>query len=460
MTKTKPFSFTSILLGFCFFFNPYFGAIDILPDFIGALLIALGLQPLARQRGDMRAAQRAFLYFAAINAVKQALMLFTFSIGTGSEQELLLLIVTFFGASIGVYFAIAAVRTFFFALESLAATYNVQELYVAKKGYRSRTERLERFTVGFFIVREVLCLLPELTVLLNTAYVDDPSLRLYNFIGLMRGMVFLPMLAVGIVWLCKLCRYFGRVKREKEFLHLLGEKYEAYMEAHPGIRIKSRFLFSFLLMGAGFVLLVDFYVDYKNIFSDTLAALLLFGGLLLLRLPQKRLLPTGGLALLYAIISAVSGRFAYAFSSEYVGRDIERSLAAEAAWQKMWIWALVEFAVFLALMVFVLLSLRDTVKREGGYLPEKSDLGFEKRQEALVHEEFDKRFISVYLFGFFSALLSFLFDYIKVWPHKRAFRIMEFFWFADFLFAVIFAIVISVLLAAIFAKIAERHQYE
>ena len=267
MKKIKPFSFAAIFLGFCFFFNPYFAAIDVLPDFIGALLIAVGLLPLARQRADMLAAQRAFLYFAAVDVLKQALVIFTFSIGTGSEQELLLLIVTFLGASVCLWFAITAVKAFFFALESLAATYDVQELYRAKKHYRSRTECIERFTVLFFVLREALCLLPEFTVLLNTAYVDDPSLRLYNFIGLMRGMVFLPVLVLGIVWLCRLSRYFGRVKREREVLYQLGEKYESYMESHPGIRIKSRFLLALLLMGVGFALLVDFYVDYKNIFS-------------------------------------------------------------------------------------------------------------------------------------------------------------------------------------------------
>ena len=38
---SRPLGFGLVFAGLCFFFNPYVAVIDVLPDFIGALLIYL-----------------------------------------------------------------------------------------------------------------------------------------------------------------------------------------------------------------------------------------------------------------------------------------------------------------------------------------------------------------------------------------------------------------------------------
>ena len=52
--KTKRITFFSVFLGFLFFLNPTFAAVDVLPDFIGCLLIWAELSKVALIRSDAR----------------------------------------------------------------------------------------------------------------------------------------------------------------------------------------------------------------------------------------------------------------------------------------------------------------------------------------------------------------------------------------------------------------------
>ena len=56
--KSRPISFALVTAGLAFFFNPQFAALDLLPDFIGCLLILWGLARVAhinRQLAETRA---------------------------------------------------------------------------------------------------------------------------------------------------------------------------------------------------------------------------------------------------------------------------------------------------------------------------------------------------------------------------------------------------------------------
>ena len=208
MKPKKPWYFVLIVIGLCFFFNPYFATIDFLPDFIGALLIFAGLVPISRVFLPLNDAKRAFLYVALADFLKQVLLMFVFGMGNMGEQETLLLVVALLSATVGTALSVFAMRHLFEGLDVLAGSFEALPLYGIHKKGRSRTELLGRFTVFFLIFREVLSLLPELTALLNSTYVDNGFIRLYDYIGTMRILVFVPVLAVGGYWLFRLFAYF------------------------------------------------------------------------------------------------------------------------------------------------------------------------------------------------------------------------------------------------------------
>lgn len=452
-------SFALIFAGLCFFFNPYFAAVDILPDCIGALLVVWGIYPLSRLYAPMREASRAFLFFALADFVKNILLVFVFGMSVMGEQEVLILIVAFLSATVGTLFAVQALRALFDALYTVAAREECKSLYGSVEGQRSKTENMARFAVIFVVLREAISLLPEFAALLNTTYVDSEFIRLYDYIGTMRILALVPVLGLGIAYLVLLSRYFLTVHRARDFRVALSARYDTFMQAHPGIRIKARHAAAFLLLGIGALLLTDFYLDVRNIIPDPIGALCMLAGVLLLRLPRKALLPAAGLTALFGIVSAISARSSYLFSLHHVGADITRSEAVAREYLVMWLLSLLEMLVFLAMLAFLLIALRKTLARWGGYKPVHMD-DFEKRNEALVREEFDWQFIKCYILGFFSALVSFLFDYLQSWPSTRIFRLLEGLWILDFALALFFGIYFCYTLSLAMGKIRERFQYE
>lgn len=456
--------FILVLVGLCFFFNPYFAAIDVLPDFIGCLLIAIGLIPLSRISLPMKEAQRSFLILALIDAAKQVLLLFVFGNSALGEQEVLLLIVAFLSATLGTVFAVHAMRTLFNGLAWFADTYECESLCAVKRQGRSRTELFARFTVFFVIAKEAILLLPEFAALLNSTYADSDLVRLYNYIGLMRALAVIPVAILGFYWLCALIVYFCRLLREKVFLQALNERYVSFMEEHPGTRVKARYFVAFCLIATGLFFLTDFYLDYWNIIPDTVGGCLILCGVLLLGISRKVCLPAVLSAVLYTVVANISSHKSYLFVSEHVGGDISRSEAVAKQYQIMWMWSLAELFCFLVLLLFLILALRAVLIKWGGYLPEHADVDFEARHELKIREEFDWQFIKCYIFGFLSALLSFFFDYFKTWPNTESLRyfsrFMEGLWVPDFILAIFFAVYMSYTLTLAFAKIGERFMFE
>jgi len=458
--RHKTLGFGLVFLGLCFFFNPYFAVIDVFPDFIGALLVCLGLVPLARLSGAMREAQLAFLRFAAIDVLKALLLIFTFGGSAMGEQEVLVLIVAFLGATLGILFAVLAFQKLFDGIDTLAMSLDCKPLYEVHYARRSRTEHMARFAIIFLICKEILLLLPEFASLLNSTYVDSPFVRLYDYIGVMRLLVILPALIGGIVYLVVLSRYFIRVAKQAAFREALGARYDAFMKAHPGILIKARLAVALTLIGVGACFLIDFYIDLQDILPDVLGGALILAGILLLKLPLRQILLSLTAVGAYSVCAALSTSKTFHFVSAHKGADINRSEEVANEYFGMWLTSFFEFLIFLALLICVLFLLRTLLLKWGYYQPEHADHAFEERHRLRVRNEFDWQFIKCGILGALSALCSFLYDYFQTWPNEKAFRLMEALWIPDFVFGLLFAVYLGYTLTCVMGKIKERFEFE
>ena len=108
MNLERPVRFGLVLFGLCFFFNPGFSAVDVLPDFIGCMLIWLGLSRISLISAPMREARGAFLKLAAVDVVKTFALIIVFRAGSSSEQPISLLIIAFSAALVGMYFFVCS----------------------------------------------------------------------------------------------------------------------------------------------------------------------------------------------------------------------------------------------------------------------------------------------------------------------------------------------------------------
>ncbi len=159
-------------------------------------------------------------------------------------------------------------------------------------------------------LREVMAVLPELTVLFSNQSGEDKWLRwsfLYGYVGLLRLFSVAIMLAFGIVWLVRVIRYAKAVRRDEPFLASLRLSLDGYMEAHPDLvrcRAVRRGLF---LLGASAVLTIDFFVDGINVLPDAVAGIcVLCAAVSMLKCVRMRYEPVMGVATAFLLIGTVA----------------------------------------------------------------------------------------------------------------------------------------------------------
>lgn len=468
MTQTKhtvrPMRFALVFLGLLFFANPYFASVDVLPDWIGCALIFFGLDRISRISKHMSEARTAFLRLLIYTVARDVLTAAVLMTTSGMERPTAILTVSFANAVCAALFTYRAVYALFDGFYALSVTRECPALYQnyrkATRKERSRTEQVLFATVFFVIFREVLAVLPELSSLVNSHYTDTGLIDIYEYIGLMRGISVAAVLGVGIWWLVVLVRYFTLLHRERAFRAALAREQSAYTDAHPGIVLERRFGVGFFFLALGAFFLCDFVVDMKNIFPDYLAVLCILAGLFVMKLPPKWRAACVALVTLFGASAIVSSRYAAYFHLNHTALEISKTVAAERAYFNMWCSALVEFALFIAFLIVLLLALRHVIGEWAGYTPIRADLEFEQRRRRSFLEEFDARLLRVFLFGFVSGLLSFLTDYVQEFPDHRLFRILEFMWGIDLVFGVVFAVVFAVVLDSVHRSIRYRFSFD
>ena len=457
MNVERPMRFGLVFLGLCFFFNPGFSAVDVLPDFIGCMLIWLGLSRISLISTPMREARSAFLKLAVVDVIKTLALMMVFRAGSSSEQPISLLIIAFSVALLGTYFFVGAIRTLFDGFATLGMAHDVLPLYQTHFHGRSRVEEITRFSILFYALREGICLLPEATALSITSFEDRGLIPLYDYIGIMRLLACFVVLIFGVIYLVRILRFFALIRREREFLSHLGKRCDAHLQAHPGIAVLRRHFAAFFMLSVGAFLLADFQIDFRNVIPDGAAAACLCLGVLLLDVPNKCLQGiTAVLAVAYGIVASISSDRAYVFNSNYGVPDAAHASDAHFA---LWLSALLEFLVFLALAACICWLLHGTVRRYAGYLPEsQSDFELDTLEE--LRGDLDRGLIRSFAVLAMSALASFFFDYIKEIPYDGFWHILEFYWFFDFVVAVLSAAVFLASLASIYREIQNRYRFD
>ncbi|MBR7181317.1 MAG: hypothetical protein IKD28_00865, partial [Clostridia bacterium] len=153
--KTPKIRFVFVFIGMLFFFNPYVVAVDFLPDFIGCLLIWLGLSRVTLINRSFAEARSAFLKLLVVDIFKNIMLVITMGAGN-AEKPTALLLLSFSATVVELLFLIPAFKALFEGLSSLATLEECPALYESRFGGLSRTDFLRRQTLIFIVLREVL----------------------------------------------------------------------------------------------------------------------------------------------------------------------------------------------------------------------------------------------------------------------------------------------------------------
>lgn len=259
-----------IFAGLIFFFNPSFNLFDILPDFIGALLIMLGLSKMYVFDANLEDARRNAKFLLWISVLRLVLCVWT----VGGHRDYVMPF-TFIICVLEAIYMLGLFRNLYLGMEYT----------LMRSDCEGNVKRVnEAFTMSFIfvIVSRALEFAPHITDILK----QDAELDLSSGASFKMPMAQMKMYILGACLICSLilgifyvfmtARAFIGVIKEKNYSNFLSKKYEDYLVLDWEKHVYSRLSLSYFLLTLSPLFLIDFYIDGINIIPTPLAALLAF----------------------------------------------------------------------------------------------------------------------------------------------------------------------------------------
>jgi len=362
-----------------FIFNPEMAVMDILPDFIGYILILIPLFKLRDVNERFEDAKKQITVALVVNLGKYAALLLSFgAIGQkegGSASSLMMFSLVF--AVLDIIFVTSAFRTFFDALHKLGEKYGSDAVtgYKTKKhkgklvrARKNRTQRMSSSTCIFVVVRALCYAIPEFATGSSHAY-DDTAFDWSDFIYLFRMLGVLVALVYGIAWFVRATAYFARLSRDREFILAVNKDYTDNAQSYR-IRYILRNTATFSLAASvALFLCPDVYLYDKsvNILPDLIPAAVLalaFFASRSLFVTNKKLtlrfaIPTA----VWGISTAVKDLLRYFYFSKYTMQMYERDPDAYGLYNIFRAVCVLDAAAFCA-VVLSLCAIIDYVNNE------------------------------------------------------------------------------------------------
>lgn len=370
--------FGFIIAGIIFLVNPNINIIDILPDFIGCILIVIGLSRTAMLHDSFSEAKDAFWRLMLIELVKTACIVFVPYV-----DSTFILVLVFSFSVIEVITLIPAIGKLFNAFYDLGMKYGCEEVY-AKKLSRSRAgensdgangekravviERAEGIRLYFqlfVIIKAVLSVLPELPALQLYDHIGSVStipMNLSQFKPLFYVMSWLVTIIFGVICLIKLCPYINSIRKNKDTRAKLCELYENRKINRPQLFIARRMkkLLSLASIGAFFV--IDMRFGGVNIFPNVLAAVF-FILIFVMLIRYDRLAAFGAIcSLLWAIASVINFSQNARFLEKYELEAVEWIPDAEIMYDELAFKVYIEYAIGILALVLLVLTLYRVIR--------------------------------------------------------------------------------------------------
>ncbi len=391
MDKKKHINFKAIGLSLIFLFNPNVAVIDILPDFIGYIILCLALVNLADINETIFEALSIFKKMIFIDFAKVIAIMWIFGLSVTNEQNSSLLLWSFVFGVLEIVFVIPAFLKLFKGLTELGYVHENTSVIASIKGKKSKIDKIKNFTVFFLTLKSVLSFLPEFADITSTQYSDNVGItNMYRYIGIMRFLAFIPVLIFGIVWIIKIILYFNRINKDKFFTEKLSDIYKNSILSKKGIFVKRNVLISFVILITALIFSYDLRMENVNMLPDFVCGFLLiaFFTTLSKQTVIKRKLPIA-LSIIYTAVAVINYIFEIMFFKNYYYSAIYRNEEAMTAFVLMAVSACISIAIFAMLVCFVLKALEEVIAQHTGMdlilnesnLEAKQKISFEIKKE-------------------------------------------------------------------------------
>lgn len=434
-----------------FFCNPNISVIDVLPDFIGYLLLFIALRQIADlnyHSEDALGYTKKMLYVSGAQLLSLVLV---FGLLPPKEQPTMFLLTSFIVSFFEILFL---PKLYGEMIEGF--TYLSTRSGTDGTPGGGRNNKFRKITVIFVITKAVMSVLPEFSALTAGSYDDDSFFSfLYDYISLLRTFSVLLMLPFGIYWLVSVIKYFKFLLSDKQFMTSLEEKYEAEIipKEHIFVQRAVRIAFAFLIAGAIFTL--DLNIDNHSILPDFLFPLFWILSLVFM----KKYVGNRTKAFIACGVNLITSVAVYALNA-YFYRNYTLLLTrmdpeAYDAFFLLWILICLDSVAFLFSFLTTASLLRGVVKEHTGYAP-LSDANFNQEDKIkYVHDMLARRITILTVIASVCAVSTPVCTFLTrlLFIQKN----YSFYWIIEFVLYLIFVIELIKTLSSIRQEIGYKY---
>ena len=385
--------FGYIAVGLWFLFNPNISVLDVLPDFIGYLLIFRGLFQMSFSSPALQEVRGSMGKLALITALR----LLSFILLPYTSETFGLVLVFVFGVLEAIYFIPAVTGLFegFYNLgirhgvDSVFDTRTVQmkvrvknasdssdgkAVYTTETRKREFAERLKVYTIVFFLIKTVGAVLPELTVLqTGEGYSTTTRFQaaLTQFKPLFRGFCFLIVLVFGVIWLIRFLRYIRLLRRDAVLCEGIEEYYRANIASRPAVAAALRMKKVHVLLIAAAVFTMIFLIEGMDRLPNALASACVILALLMMRRDAENApLVAGGIAVsaAAALLSVVNLFIQNAYFDEYEAAAARHIAGAAEKYTAVRFWGAAEYILVILMFAVLFAVYCRVLKKHASYV--------------------------------------------------------------------------------------------
>ncbi len=302
-----------LLWGIIFIMNPNINIIDILPDFIGCLLIMKGLYNVSQIYPHFNDASGYFRNFAIVSVLKTVSFPVLFII-SATEVTWLLLLSFVFGC-LEIFYGIMSFSSLFEGLYYSAERGAGVAIF---DGY----DKIRSFTIFFICFKPLASFLPEITSLSSEDYGTVTDTGIVSFAKFRLPLMiafFVISLAVGIVWYIFMRKYLKKVLSDDEYTASLCEKYYKFREDSPQLIERRTVLSSVLLFMAAAICSLEIKLDGINYIPHMVGAVFFVLAFARVKKIFDKTARAGIiLSWIYAALASVSWAFSFFFTKKYI----------------------------------------------------------------------------------------------------------------------------------------------
>lgn len=399
--------FGFIAAGLFFLFNPNISIVDVLPDWIGYLLIYRGLYHMSFLSPKLQETRGSLWKLALITALR---MLSVLLLPNTSDTFALVLAFTF--GVLEALFFFPMVAGLFEGWYGLGMRLNVSSVYdtrtVQGKGDNGETtsktaenaEHLRIYTIVFFLIKTTASILPELTSLQTNDGGTMISARLNVQLSQFKPIFYifcgLITLIFGVVWLVSFLKYVRGMKKDTALCDGIAAHFRESVAANPALLASLRMKKVHVLLICASVCTWIFLVDGVDIILNAFASVFLILALLLMRRDAENpLLVAGSIAACAAtaLLSVVNLFLQIPYFEEYEAMAARYITGASVAYKAVRFWGSAEGVMALIMFALTLIVYCFVLKKHVAYIPitgNTSQYSADARRREILHEVYSR----------------------------------------------------------------------